>query len=77
MTSKSLEERIAYLEIVASHATTRCDMLTLLISAMLDGRVQNHEHAEMFLANLTSDDEVVEDIASDERDYLIGLLAKR
>lgn len=52
-------------------------MLTLLVSAMLDGRVQNHEHAEMFLANLTSDDEVVEDIASNERDYLIGLLAKR
>lgn len=77
MTSKSLEERVAYLEMVASHATTRCDMLTLLVSAMLDGRVKNHEHAKLFLANLTSDDDEVEEVASTERDYLIGLFSKR
>ncbi|WP_320730361.1 hypothetical protein [Enterobacter sichuanensis] len=77
MSERTIEERIAYLEMVVSHATTRSDMLFLLVSAMLDGRVKNHEHAEQFLSHLTSDDPDVEETASSEREYLIGLLRRR
>jgi hypothetical protein len=77
MSEKTIEERISYLEMVASHATTRSDMLLLLVSAMLDGRVKNHEHAEKFISHLTSDEPDVEEVASAERDYLIRLLQRR